>query len=161
LGLRFLDEGEDLGFYTYAKIGARIMHQPGSLAWQIFDRKTHHLLEARYSTSDPIEADTLAELLQKLDLDDRGQALRTLEEYNRAAVGGRGFDPSRKDAVATTGRIPNKSNWALRLDTPPYVAYSATGGLFHHSYPGGTGLVSGAVFGRVAGRNAAAHARAR
>ena len=197
LGLRFLDEGEDLGFYTYAKFGARIMHQPGSLAWQIFDRKTRHLLEARYSTSEPIEADTLVELLQKLDLDDRGQALRTLEEYNQAAGGETGFDPSRKDAVATTGLSPNKSNWALRLDAPPYVAYSATGGitftfgglkvdrharaiatdwrpipglfvcgemvggLFHHNYPGGTGLVSGAVFGRIAGRNAAAHARAR
>ena len=29
------------------------------------------------------------------------------------------------------------------------------GGLFHFNYPGGTGLVSGAVFGRIAGRSAA------
>ena len=29
------------------------------------------------------------------------------------------------------------------------------GGLFHHNYPGGSGLMSGAVFGRIAGRTAA------
>lgn len=29
------------------------------------------------------------------------------------------------------------------------------GGLFHFNYPGGTGLVSGAVFGRIASRSAA------
>ena len=30
------------------------------------------------------------------------------------------------------------------------------GGLFYDNYPAGTGLVSGATFGRIAGRNAAA-----
>jgi len=29
------------------------------------------------------------------------------------------------------------------------------GGLFHGNYPGGTGLMSGAVFGRTAGAHAA------
>jgi tricarballylate dehydrogenase len=29
------------------------------------------------------------------------------------------------------------------------------GGLFHSNYPGGSGLMSGAVFGRIAGSNAA------
>jgi tricarballylate dehydrogenase len=29
------------------------------------------------------------------------------------------------------------------------------GGLFYFNYPGATGLTSGAVFGRIAGRNAA------
>jgi tricarballylate dehydrogenase len=28
------------------------------------------------------------------------------------------------------------------------------GGIFHINYPGGTGLVSGAVFGRIAGTDA-------
>ena len=34
------------------------------------------------------------------------------------------------------------------------------GGLFYDNYPAGTGLVSGATFGRIAGRNAAKMARA-
>jgi tricarballylate dehydrogenase len=32
------------------------------------------------------------------------------------------------------------------------------GGLFHYNYPGGSGLMSGAVFGRIAGRSAAEYA---
>lgn len=192
-GLRFLDEGEDMGLYTYAKYGGQILNQPGSMAWQIFDQKTIHLLEPRYKTSDPIQADTLAGLIEKLDFDDHAQALRSLEEYNAAAPadGDARFNPAGKDGVSTNGLSPEKTNWALRLDKPPFVAYSATGGitftfgglkvdekarvigtdwrpikglytcgemvggLFHFNYPGGTGLVSGAVFGRIAGRSAA------
>ncbi|NJN51431.1 MAG: FAD-dependent tricarballylate dehydrogenase TcuA [Gammaproteobacteria bacterium] len=37
-----------------------------------------------------------------------------------------------------------------------FAAGELVGGLFYHNYPGGTGLTSGAVFGRTAGRNAAA-----
>ncbi len=36
-----------------------------------------------------------------------------------------------------------------------YACGEAVGGLFHYNYPGGSGLVSGAVFGRIAGRSAA------
>ena len=39
-GKRFVDEGEDLGPYTDAKVGGIILEQPGSLAYQIFDCKT-------------------------------------------------------------------------------------------------------------------------
>ena len=192
-GLRFLDEGEDVGMYTYAKYGGQILNQPGGLAWQIFDQQTVGLLEPRYSTSEPIMADTLAELVEQLDLDDKAQALCTLEDYNAAAPASRfqdGFDPTQKDGLCTNGLSPEKSNWATRLNRPPFLAYSATGGvtftfgglkidedarvigtdwrpikglfacgemvggLFHFNYPGGTGLVSGAVFGRIAGASA-------
>lgn len=191
-GRRFVDEGEDLGLYTYAKYGGEILRQPGALAWQIFDAKTTHLLEPRYRTSEPIVSDTLEGLVAQLDLDDRAEALRTLGAYNEAAGGLDGFDPTVRDGLAAAGIDPPKSNWALRLDEPPFAAYSATGGitftfgglaidesarvlgtdwrpmpglytcgemvggLFHFNYPGGTGLVSGAVFGRIAGRSAAA-----
>ena len=128
-GHRFVDEGEDLGLYTYAKYGGEILRQPGALAWQIFDRKTVHLLEPRYRTSDPITADTLEGLVARLDVDDRRQAVRTLESYNDAANDPAGFDPTRLDGLATSGIDPPKSNWALRLDDPPFVAYSATGGI--------------------------------
>ncbi len=36
-----------------------------------------------------------------------------------------------------------------------FAAGELVGGLFYFNYPGGTGLTSGAVFGRTAGRNAA------
>ena len=128
-GERFCDEGEDFGLYTYAKYGGEILRRPGGLAWQVFDAQTVHLLEPRYATSEPVLADTLEELVEKLELDDRPRALRTLREYNEAARGPEGFDPSRKDGLATSGLSPDKTNWALRLDSPPFAAYSATGGI--------------------------------
>ena len=39
-----------------------------------------------------------------------------------------------------------------------YAAGELVGGLFYFNYPGGTGLMSGTVFGRLAGTGAAAHA---
>jgi tricarballylate dehydrogenase len=194
-GVRFVDEGEDTNFYTYAKFGRAILAQPGAKAWQIFDQKVIHLLEPRYATSKPLTADTLEELVEQLDIDDKVQAVKTLHAYNAAARNAdEGFDPSRKDGISTSGLTPEKTNWGIRLDTPPFHAYSATGGitftfggvkvnentqvmgtdwrplkglyacgemiggLFYDNYPAGTGLVSGATFGRIAGRNAAADA---
>ena len=102
--------------------------------------------------------------------------------------------PRRRTGAGPSASIPPKSNWANRLDTPPFEAYGVTcgitftfgglhvddqsrvmgvdgapitglyaagelvGGLFYFNYPGGTGLTSGAVFGRTAGRNAASGA---
>ncbi len=40
-----------------------------------------------------------------------------------------------------------------------FAAGELVGGLFYHNYPGGAGLMAGAVFGRIAGRSAAAHCR--
>jgi len=194
LGLRFVDEGEDQNLYTYAKFGGTILNQPGAVAWQIFDSKTVALLEARYSTGRPIVADTLDALVAQLGVD-RVAAARTLAEYNAAA--GRGsFNPGVRDRMHTEGLALAKSNWAQKLDAPPYYAYPVTGGitfsfggvrvnnraqvigtdwnpipglfacgemvggLFHNNYPGGSGLMSGAVFGRIAGRSANARAAA-
>ena len=197
-GRRFVDEGEDAALFTYAKFGRAILAEPGAKAYQLFDSKVVHLLEPRYRTSKPIEANTLAELIEQLDIDDKAQALQTVEEFNaHARDADEGFDPTKKDGLASRGLAMEKSNWALRLDKPPYRAYSATGGitftfgglktsenaevvgtdwrpikglyccgelvggLFYDNYPAGTGLVSGATFGRIAGRNAAALASGR
>jgi tricarballylate dehydrogenase len=53
----------------------------------------------------------------------------------------------------------------LNTDQQPirglYAAGELVGGLFYFNYPGGTGLMSGAVFGRIAGASAAAAPRLR
>jgi tricarballylate dehydrogenase len=188
-GLRFFDEGEDFQFYTYAKLGGIILNQPSGVGYQIFDAKVAKLLEGRYRTGTPMVADTLKALVDKLPLD-RAACGKTLDDYDAAAQSGT-FDPTIRDGLATKGLELPKSNWAQRLDTPPYVAYPVTGGItftfggikvsergevvstrwepipglyscgemvggiFHTNYPGGTGLMSGAVFGRLAGANAA------
>ena len=190
-GRRFVDEGEDGALFTYAKFGRAILAEPGAKAWQIFDSRVIHLLEPRYQTSKPITAGTLEGLIEQLDIDDKEQALKTLDEYNSCAGEIDGFDPSRKDGLSSKGLALEKTNWALRIAKPPFYAYSATGGitftfgglkvnqsaevigtdwrpikglfccgemvggLFYDNYPAGTGLVSGATFGRIAGRSAA------
>ena len=89
-----------------------------------------HLLEPRYSTSKPITADTLEDLVDQLDIDDKEQAVKTLHAFNAAARDAdEGFDPTSKDGVSTRGLTPEKTNWGIRLDTPPFHAYSATGGI--------------------------------
>ncbi|MBO0741449.1 MAG: FAD-dependent tricarballylate dehydrogenase TcuA, partial [Hyphomicrobiaceae bacterium] len=195
-GRRFVDEGEDQNLYTYAKFGRAILGETGAKGYQLFDSKVLHLLEPRYSTSKPIVAGSLKELLAQLDIDDKQQALRTVEEFNAAPRTSKAFDPTKKDGYATRGLAIDKTNWAVKLEAPPYFAYSVTGGitftfgglkinenaqvigtdwrplpglftcgemvggLFYDNYPAGTGLVSGATFGRIAGRNAAKLAQA-
>jgi tricarballylate dehydrogenase len=189
LGLRFVDEGEDQALFTYAKFGGAILSQPRGIAYQIFDAKVVDLLEPRYATSEPIMADRLEELVRRLDVDHE-TALRTLAEFNAVAGNGR-FNPGERDGMAARGLAIPKSNWAQKIDTPPFRAYPVTGGitfsfgglrinqhaavigtdwepiaglytcgemvggLFHNNYPGGSGLMSGAVFGRIAGTSAA------
>jgi tricarballylate dehydrogenase len=190
-GRRFVDEGEDGALFTYAKFGRAILAEPGAKAWQIFDSRVIHLLEPRYQTSKPITANTLEGLIEQLDIDDKAQALKTVDEYNACAREIDGFDPTKKDGHCSKGLALEKTNWALRIAKPPFYAYSATGGitftfgglkvnqsaqvigtdwrpikglfccgemvggLFYDNYPAGTGLVSGATFGRIAGRSAA------
>ena len=122
--------------------------------------------------------------------------VKTANEFNDA-VNEAPFDPSKHDGKSTHGISPAKSNWAQRLDTPPYYAFPVTcgitftfggigitekcevkdssenvisglfaageitGGSFFNNYPGGSGLMKGAVFGRLAGTSAATFAKAK
>ena len=57
--------------------------------------------------------------------------------------------------ISTDGNV---QNLAGRNIPGLYAAGEMVGGLFYFNYPSGTGLVSGAVFGRIAGTSAARHA---
>jgi len=191
-GERFVDEGADFRNYTYAKYGREILAQPGQFAWQIFDQKVTHLLRDEYRIKQitKVTANTLEELVQKLDDVDARAALETINNYNNAVDIETEFNPNIKDGRATQGLKIPKSNWANTLDTPPYEAYAITcgvtftfgglristagevldvdlklikglyaageivGGIFYNNYPGGSGLMAGAVFGKIAGESA-------
>lgn len=193
-GQRFLDEGADFRNYTYAKYGRVILEQPHQTAWQIFDAKVSDMLRDEYRIREVsvVKADTLPGLVAKMEGVDQEVLLATLEAYNDAVETEVPFDPNVKDGRGTRGISPPKTNWANRLDEPPYEAYLTTcgitftfgglrivpdrgavldvdgreipglyacgelvGGLFYFNYPGGTGLTSGSVFGRLAGTSAA------
>lgn len=124
---RFMDEGKDHLWMTYASTGRAIQRQPDGMAFQIFDQKTVHLLEPRYSLSTPIEADTIEELAERIGVDPAKLA-HTVAEYNAATRPGE-FDPLKKDGLATWGLAIEKSNWAQSISEPPFVAYPVTCGL--------------------------------
>src|SRR5438094_960138 len=121
--------------------------------------------------------------------------LDTVRAFNAAPRPEVPFNPNIHDGLRTSGLPIDKSNWAQRLDTPPFEAYGVTtgitftfggvkitndaevedttgtpipglyaageivGGLYYHNYASGTGLMAGAVFGRIAGRNAAGYVK--
>lgn len=126
-GQRFVDEGEDFQFYTYARMGGVILDQIDGVAYQIFDADSESLLEPRYRTSKPIIAESLESLIRQLPLDG-AMAHHTLQIYNSAIREGQ-FDPTRLDGLAAKGLTPAKSNWARPLKRPPFYAYATTGGI--------------------------------
>lgn len=192
-GERFFDEGSDFRNYTYSKMGAAILRQPGGTGWQLFDAQSIPILpdEYRVPRAARFESDTLEGLAAKLEGIDRDAMRRTIAEFNAAVDEDVPFNPAVKDGRGTRGLAINKSNWARALREPPFVAYEVTcgitltfgglaideqarvqseegeaiaglyaagelvGGLYYDRYPGGAGLTSGAVFGRIAGAHAA------
>ncbi len=192
-GMRFVDEGADFRNYTYAKYGRAVLNQPGQFCWQIFDAKVLNLLRDEYRIRQvtKVTADSLENLVTKLDDVDPTQALETIKAFNAAVRKDITFNPTIKDGRCTEGITPAKTNWANAIDEPPFEAYAVTcgitftfgglritpdaqvldvdkhvipglyacgelvGGLFYGNYPGGTGLTSGAVFGKIAGTSAA------
>lgn len=197
-GERFVDEGEEVFSYTYAKYGREVLAQPGQFAWQVFDSKAAPYLrdEYRFKGMTKVRAESLEELVQKLEDVNPTRALQTIKAFNAAVMTDVPFNPNVKDGRGTAGLAIPKSNWANRIDEPPFEAYAVTcgvtftfggvkidpdarvidtdghpipglyaagemvGGLFYFNYPSGTGLMSGAVFGRVAGANAGQRAAA-
>lgn len=128
-GERFVDEGAEFRNYTYAAYGQEIMRQPQHIAFQVFDRKVLPLLRKPYTLprATRVEARTLGELAQKAGIGARSLE-RTVAEYN-AAVNSNPFNPAVKDGKAALGITPPKSNWAQRLDAPPYVCFQVTCGI--------------------------------
>lgn len=192
-GRRFVDEGADLRNYTYAKYGKEILRQRGG-AVQIFDAKTEPLLrsEYRHARVAKCQAGSLRELAAMLQAEwgvDGDNLVAEITAYNQAVCDGE-FSPAVLDGKRTRGLTPEKTNWALPVDTPPFLAFPVgcgitftfggvavdgnarvlskageviaglcaagemVGGLFGENYPGGSGLMSGSVFGKIAGESA-------
>jgi tricarballylate dehydrogenase len=105
-----------------------VLGQPGGVAHQIYDQKTIKLLADRYATATPIEANSIEELAGKIGIEP-AILNHTVKEFNNAARKEIPFDATKLDGKCTDGVTPKKSNWAIAIDTPPYVAYAITGGV--------------------------------
>ncbi|MBI1885658.1 MAG: FAD-dependent tricarballylate dehydrogenase TcuA [Chloroflexi bacterium] len=191
-GQRFLDEGEDFRDHTYVKFARAIIERAGGKAFCIFDQQAYSRPEFQRGwrpVGPPLMSDTIEGLAGALGLPPRSLA-ETVRRFNTAVQPGE-LDFDRLDGKSTRGASPPKSNWALPVEAPPFVALPVTGGitftfgglkvdrearvihesgkpipglfaagelmgeLFYDNYPGATSVIRGAVFGRIAGRNAA------
>ena len=130
-GERFVDEGADFRNYTYAKYGRAVLAQPDNFAWQIFDSQTLYLLRDEYKMrgATKVRADSLEELVNKMQDVNPAGFLKTIKEYNAAVKLDVKFDPNIKDGKATVGLALNKSNWANTFEKPPFEAYSVGCGI--------------------------------
>ncbi|WP_136602813.1 FAD-dependent tricarballylate dehydrogenase TcuA [Salinigranum halophilum] len=194
-GERFVDEGEDLLSKTYAKFGRHAFEQPNQCAFVIYDSKVAEYVGSQMG-SDPLKFDSLEALVEEtelngLEITQPEIALQTIDEYNAATTEEGEFDPKGLDGKATEGLNPPKSNWAVRIDEPPFYCYpvrsgitfgfgglkinsesevldtqenpipglwavgNSTSEIFYNNYAAGSAQTRGAVFGRIAGKNAA------
>jgi tricarballylate dehydrogenase len=118
-GRRFYDEGEDIWPKRYAIWGGNLARQPGQSGYALWDATVNgQFLPPMYGA---YRAGTVAELAGLLGLDPAA-VTGTVDEFNAAVDKGPGgqFSMAAKDGRRTEGIEPPKSNWAQRLDTPPF-----------------------------------------
>lgn len=145
LGKRYVDEGADYRNYTYAIYGKATLNQPGGFAFQVWDNKACQRLRAEEYGADVTKiiqassVEELAELLTKEGLQEKEAFITTINEYNEAVEAFRKefpdktYNPSVKDGIGTQSSskklsIP-KSNWAIKIQEPPFVAVKITCGI--------------------------------
>src|SRR6059058_3484275 len=192
LAQRFYDEGEDIWPKRYAIWGRLVAAQPDQIAHIIFDSTV--VTSFMPTLFPPIAGQTIVELAGKLELDPAALE-KTITEFNAAVQPG-AFDHTILDDCRTEGITPQKTHWARRIETPPYLAYPVrpgitftylgtrvtrearmlmadgkpsanmfaageimAGNVLGKGYAAGMGMTIGSVFGRIAGREAAKHAR--
>ncbi|MBB5960374.1 tricarballylate dehydrogenase [Saccharothrix tamanrassetensis] len=182
-GRRFFDESADYSNLTYVTLGQKILDQPGQIAFQIFDDKVigAGVLPDGY-LADPasvlsrsiedgarqlgIDVENLSHEVQRMNSGggdfepaERGAAVRTPKRLDTAPFL---FVPVVCGLTFTYGGLSVTTNAEVRGGGEPinglYAAGVIVGGLYDQGYPGGTGLMAGAVLGRAAGTAAAGHA---
>ncbi len=126
-GLRFIDEGASFAEQTFVRVGEAVLEQERSIAYQLFDARSAPLLEPRYGGSTPAQSDTIEGLAEAIDVN-AGVLRATIDAYNAEAHEG-DYAPRLLDGRSTKTLTPPKTNWAIRIDRPPFFAYRVTGGI--------------------------------
>ena len=122
---RFYDEGEDTWPKRYAIWGRLIAQQPGQIAYSIIDSRSIHMFMP--SIFPAVEAQTIAELATKLELDPAALE-KTVAKFNAAVKPGT-FDHTVLDDCRTEGLTVRKSHWARRIEEPPFYGYPLRPGI--------------------------------
>jgi tricarballylate dehydrogenase len=124
-GERFYDEGEEFWPKRYAIWGKLVARQPEQIAYSIVDAKVRDRFIP--SMFPPLEAGSIGELAVKLGVP-AARLEQTVAEFNAAVRPGI-FDHTRLDGCRTEGLRPDKTNWAQRIDAPPFWGYPLRPGI--------------------------------
>lgn len=124
-GERFYDEGEDFWPKRYAIWGRLVASQPNQIGHVIIDSKSFDLFMP--SVFEPTKADNIEELAIALGIDEK-RMKRTIDEFNTHVLKG-DFNPDILDGCKTDGLKVNKTNWARKIDTPPFYGYTLKPGI--------------------------------
>jgi tricarballylate dehydrogenase len=124
-GQRFYDEGEDLWPKRYAIWGRLIAQQPDQIAYSIVDSKTAGLVMPSAFPASKLEPSASWRVYWNFA---RTRSNVTVEQFNRSVEEG-SFDHTRLDNCHTRGLSPEKTHWALKLDTPPFLGYPLRPGI--------------------------------
>ena len=128
-GNRFIDEGETWRGLTYAKTGKAILEQKNNMAFQLFDSK--HIKAGvlkKYKNPTKYQAGTLIDLANKIKITDKENFINNINTFNKAVQSGN-YNPHKLDGKKVKNIFPSRSNWALPLDNPPYLAYPVICGM--------------------------------
>ncbi len=122
---RFYDEGEDFWPKRYAIWGRLVAQQPQQIGYSIIDSKS----VGRFMPPvfEGVKAHTIRELAEKIHLDP-DQFEKTVNEFNQACVKGE-FNHTILDNCHTENISPQKTHWAVPLDTPPFYSYALRPGI--------------------------------
>jgi tricarballylate dehydrogenase len=127
-GRRFLDEGATPAENVDGWIERVVLKESGGGAYQVFDATGRALLGEDYDEGSSYEAASIKALGSQIMVDPPA-LLRTVDAFNRAVDDSVPFDPTVPDGKATAGLTPAKSNWATRIETPPFYAFPVTAGI--------------------------------
>jgi tricarballylate dehydrogenase len=123
---RFYDEGEDLWTKRYVLWGHLARDQPDQIVYVIIDSKM--MGETLVPMYPGIKADTIKELAKKVNLDSEALS-STVEEFNLHVTEDTKYDLSKLDGKRTNGLNPDKTNWARKLDKPPFYLWPMVPGI--------------------------------
>ena len=124
-GERFYDEGEDFWPKRYAIWGRLVAAQPEQVAYAILD--SVGVKRFMPSVFTPIQSETIEGLAAQLDL--CPQTLRsTVTAFNAACPEGP-IDQSILDGKATSGLVPEKTNWSAPVSVPPFYGFPLRPGI--------------------------------
>ncbi len=161
-GRRFVDEGADFRNYTYAKYGRVVLEQP--LAGKLDGVNAGEFVKTVAEWNKAVRADIPFNPNIKDGRRTEGLAINKSNWANT-------LDAPPYEAYAVTCGVTftfggvriTADGEVLNTDYRPirglYAAGELVGGLFYFNYPGGTGLMAGSVFGRIAGNRAGSTGR--